>query len=425
MRSYPIDVRIKELVEFAKKKFGLNNYYLQEYQFHRSINFFNETVYTLSMEWFPNDAVQEDGSNPEGTASIELDITSRKFKSAIFVNGKSFSVDGVKFSNNRDDIIKWVENETGLQFDKQFKIHKQNEGEFYFMACVDGVSVSPSGYIDVKFNADGKLTLFSIYGQFPSKDLIKEEKFTLTLDRLGYLKKEQLKLIESHLYEQKKFIPIYAMEEIFVTNDGETAIPFEVFTDKSQFLNINQTIYWDEPINKPFKRKKIRWIEELTAEQAFSCEPSPDSFPITKVEQEKCMIAVQNLLRMEYPNESGNWKLYFLYRDKGYIHATLRENKQNNRLFQRKIKVMIDGSSVQVVNYMDSKLILNVFDNFQEPAQITISKDQAYQKLKQFFELKPFYVYDLNRKHYVLCGKLDCHYGVNAASGEVRALDDL
>lgn len=76
MRSYPRDVRIKELVEFAKKKFGLNNYYLQEYQFHRSVNFFNETVYTLSMEWFPNHAVQEDGSNPEGTASIEIDIKS-------------------------------------------------------------------------------------------------------------------------------------------------------------------------------------------------------------------------------------------------------------------------------------------------------------------------------------------------------------
>ncbi|RQW75971.1 hypothetical protein EBB45_04195 [Lysinibacillus composti] len=421
-----MDVRINELVEFAKKKFGLNNYYLQDYQFYRSINFFNETVYTLSMEWFPNHAVlEEDGSNPEGTASIELDITSRKIKSAIFVMGKSFAIDGVKFSNNKDDVIKWVENETGLQFGTQFNIHKENEGEFYFMACVDGVSVSPSGYIDVKFNADGKLTLFSIHGQFPSKNLIKEGKFTLTLDRLGDLKKEQLKLIESHLYDQKKIIYIYAMEEIFVTNDGETTIKFEAFADKSQFLKINQTIYWDEPINKPFKRKKIRWVEELTAEQAFSCEPSPDSFPITKVDQEKCMMAVKNLLRMEYPNESGNWILNFLYRDKGYIHVTLKENKQNNRLFQRKIKVMIDGTSLQVVNYMDSKLLLNVFDNFQEPPLITISKDQAYQKLKQFFELRPFYVYDLNRKHYVLCGKLDCHYGVNATSGEVRALDDL
>ncbi|MFJ8235332.1 hypothetical protein ACIQ34_06215 [Ureibacillus sp. NPDC094379] len=422
-----MDVRIKELVEFAKEKFGLNNYYLQEYRFQRSVNIFNETVYTLSMEWFPDHAVQEeDGANPEGTASIEMDIKSRKFKSAIFVMGKSFAIDGVRFSNlKKDEIIKWVEIETGLQHGKQFQIHKENEGEFYFMACMDGVAVSPSGFIDVKFNEEGKLILFSIHGQFPTKELIKEEKYTLSLDRLEHLEKEQMKLIESPSYEQKKIYPIYTIEEIFVTNAGETTIPFDAFADKSQFLKINQTIHWNEPINKTFERKKIRWIEELTAEQAFSCEPSPDSFPITKADQEKCKIAVKNLLRMEYPNESEIWILKFLYRDKGYIHATLKANKQNNRIFQRKIKVIIDETSLHVVNYIDSKMMLKIFDNFQAPAQLTITKDKAYHKLKEFFELKPFYVYDFNQKQYVLCGKLDCRYGVNAASGEVRALDDL
>ena len=49
-----MDIRIKELVELTQKKFGLSNYYLQEHQFYRSVNEFNETVYTLSMEWFPN-----------------------------------------------------------------------------------------------------------------------------------------------------------------------------------------------------------------------------------------------------------------------------------------------------------------------------------------------------------------------------------
>ena len=34
-----------------------------------------------------------------------------------------------------------------------------------------------------------------------------------------------------------------------------------------------------------------------------------------------------------------------LHRDKGYIHATLRANKQDNRVFQRKIMIMIDAKS--------------------------------------------------------------------------------
>ena len=41
------------------------------------------------------------------------------------------------------------------------------------------------------------------------------------------------------------------------------------------------------------------------------------------------------------------------------------------------------------------------------------------------FELKPYYVYDFEHKQYVLCGKIDCQYGVNAGNGEVISLDDL
>jgi len=427
MRSNCMDLRIQELIDFTKTKLGLNNYYLQEHRFYRSVNSCNETVYTLSMEWFPNHAVQEDdGSNPDGTASVEIDLKSRKFKSVIFVMGKSYAENGITFSNlNKEDIIKWIEAETELTYGEQFRLNREEGGELYFKSCIDGVAVSPPGYIDIKFDREGMLTLFSIYGQFPSKELIKEEKYDLSLDRLEQLGKEQLKLIEYPSYEQKKLYPIYALEEIFATNNGTKTIPFGVFANESNFLKMDQTIFWDEPMKKPFERKKIDWIEDLTADQAFSCEPSPDAFSITKVEQKKCMVAVKNLLCQEYPGESGNWALKELYRDKGSIHATLKAVHQDYRVFQRKIKVWIDSKSFQAVNYMDSKLMLKTFDDFQSPGQVTITKEDAYEKLKSMFELKPYYVFDFKQKQYVLCGKLDCHYGVNASNGEVIALDDL
>lgn len=118
-----VDRRIRELVDFAKVKFGLNNYYLQRHQFYRSINILNETVYTLSMEWFPNHVIdhEDDGSNPEGTASIEINVNNRKFKGAIFVMGKSYAENEIMFANrNTEDIIKWVEDETGLTEEKYF-----------------------------------------------------------------------------------------------------------------------------------------------------------------------------------------------------------------------------------------------------------------------------------------------------------------
>ncbi len=51
--------------------------------------------------------------------------------------------------------------------------------------------------------------------------------------------------------------------------------------------------------------------------------------------------------------------------------------------------------------------------------------EHIFSCLKEMLELKPYYVYDYEQKQYVLCGKIDCQYGVHAASGEVVALDDL
>lgn len=422
-----MDKRVQQLIDFTKSKFGLNNYYLQQYHFYRNVNIFNKTIYTLCMEWFPNHTVQDDdGLNPDGTAIIEINLENRKFERVIFVAGKNYAENGLVFNTpNTEDIIKWIEKETELTYGEQFRLEREETDELLFMANIDGIAVSPPGYIDIKFNSEGKLTLFSINGQFPLKELIKEEKYALSLTKLEHLQKEQLKLIEFPSYEHKKLHSIYAIEEIFVTNDSITTIPFEVFAAESYFLEIDQAIYWNEPINIPFERKEINWIKDFTAEQAFSCEPSSDSFPIAAIEQEKCIMAVTNFLRQEYPNESGNWILKHFYRDKEYIQATLVANTQSYRIFQRKIKVMIDPESLQVANYMDNKPMLETFDHFQIPAQITITKEEAYEKLTNLFELKPYYVYDFKQDKYVLCGKLDCQYGVNASSGEVIALDDL
>ena len=423
-----MDLRVKEIIDFTKIKFGLNSYYLQRHRIDRNVNIFNETVYTLSMEWFPTRVMvqEDDGSNPEGTACIEINLKSRKFKSVIFVMGKSYVEDGIMFVNcNMENIIKWVEDETGLTYEKQFQIYKEEEGEVHFQECIDGVAVSPSGSIEVKFDREGKLTFFAINGQFPSKEIVKKETYSLSFEKVERIAKGQLKLIEYPSFEKKRLFPVYGMEEIYVKNDQTSTIPFEFIVDVKSFLQIDKMIYWDETLNQLFDRKELSWIEDVSAAQAFSCDPSPDSFLISKIEQEKCVIAISDLLRKEYPKDSGKWILKTLHRDKGYIHAILRTDKKENHVFQRKLMIMIDAKSLQVVNYMDNKPMLKVFDQFQASEKITVNKEEAYEKLKELFELKPYYVYDFEQKQYVLCGKLDCQYGVNASNGKVIALDDL
>ncbi|MBP1082393.1 MULTISPECIES: hypothetical protein [Bacillus] len=352
-------------------------------------------------------------------------MKSRKFKSVIFVRGKSYA-DDEAFSNlHKNDIIKWIEQETGLAYGRQFQLEKEEKGRLFFKECIDGAAVSPSGSIEIEFDQEGKLTFFSVHGQFPSKEKVKEETNSLSLEMVEHMAKEQLKLIEFPSFKQKRLFPVYAVEEIYVMNDQTSTIPFELIVDIKSLLKIDQIIQWDTPLNKPFDRKEINLIEDVTAEQAFSYEPSPESFPITKVEQEKCVMAVRDFLRQEFPNDTGKWILKTLHRENGFIHATLRATNQDIRVFQRKLLVMIDAQSIQVLNYMDNKLMWEFLDQFLPPEKVTIDIEEAYEKIKELYELTPIYVYDFKQKQYVLCGKLDCQYGVNAGNGDVITLDDL
>ncbi|MGM8216094.1 hypothetical protein ACLIA0_11020 [Bacillaceae bacterium W0354] len=422
-----MDNRLKELIDITKKKFGLNNYYLKRHGLDRYVNVFGETVYTLSMEWFPDHVEEpEDDTNPEGAAIIEVNVNSHKFLSAIFVMGKTYAKNGISFAGlHKNDIIKWVEQETGLTYGKQLQLHKEEEGRFLFKEVIDGVAVSPSGSVELEFNEERKLTLFAVHGQFPSEDIIKKEAYTLSFDKVEHLAKDQLKLVEFPSHEHKRLIPAYGVEEVYITNNQMATIPFEFIVDVRSHIFINKTIFFDKTIKNPFERQEINWNEEVTAEQAFSSEPSPESLPITMKEQEECLLAVKDFLLQEYPEDSGDWVLKTLHRDRGYIHAILRVKKQDNRLFQRKLTVIIDATNFRAVNYIDNKPMLDIFDQFQAPEKIMIDKEKAYKELKKLYELKPYYVYDFEQRQYILCGKLDCQYAVNANNGQVIALSEL
>lgn len=219
------------------------------------------------------------------------------------------------------------------------------------------------------------------------------------------------------------------LEDVLITNNQVLTMPFEMFSDVKTQLKIDRTIYWDESINeqtnKPFVRKEISLIEDVTIEQALSCEPSPDLTPITVGEQEKCEMAIKEFLRQWYPNDVGKWLLKTLHREKGCIFAVLIANKQENFVFLRKLTIIIDTKSFQIINFIDNIEMLEVFDQFQVSALPKITPEEAYEKMRGLIELKPCYAYAHEQKQYVLCGGLACKYGVNAENGEIISIDDL
>ena len=381
------------------------------------------------MEWFPNH-VQDyynDDTNPDGTAVIEVDVHSKQFLSAIFVKGKTFAEHGIQFSNPTEEkIIKWIEQETGLRYSKQFELYKKENGELHFRECFDGIVVSPTGLIEVNVDENGKLTLFTIHGKFSSADLVKKEEYTLSFDKVEQIAKEQLKLVEFPSFKQEQIIPIYTVDELYIANNNLETIHFDHFTEVRTVVPVNKILTWEEPIRELFVRKETNWIAEVSAEQAFSGEPSPDIYPITAMEKEKCIQAVRRFLQQNYWDESGLWLLKTLHRERGYIYATLGTPKFDNRLFKRKLIVIIDEENFEFINYMDNKSLMAIYDRFpQLDTAVTISKEEAYEKLKEYYSLEPCYVFNEKLKQYILCGKLDCSYALNAANGEILQLEDM
>ncbi|OCA89900.1 hypothetical protein F7984_05300 [Pradoshia sp. D12] len=422
-----MNIKINELIDSTRAKFGLDNYYLKRHSLSRKLNILNETVYFLEMEWFPNhvEEQEEEELNPEGTAVIELDINSLRYERVIFVGDISYA-NGFRFTEvNRDTVVNWIEQETGLSYGKHFKLHKEENGEFNFEACFEDIYFSPSGHIKVIVDHNGNLTLYSKHGLFPPNEMIKKEVYTLSLESIEHLAWKQLKLLNFPSFESEQLIPVYGVEEIYVTNEQKSVIPLD-FNKDMRPLEINKPIYWDEPNLKPFERQELKLSWDVTIEQAISNEQSPDSFPISKAEEEKCIVGVTEFLRQVYSNETGNWTLKTLHRDQGYIHAILRLNQEDTKcVFHRKLMIIFDAKSLQAINYMDNQPFIDQFGHFSCSEEVLVNKNEAYQKIKDHFELTPRYVFDSQQNKYILCGLLDCHYGVRASSGDIISLNDL
>ncbi|MBH0174245.1 hypothetical protein IHV09_11790 [Fictibacillus sp. 23RED33] len=348
-----------------------------------------------------------------------------KLNNAIFVMGETYARDGIQFAGGTEEVIKWIKQETGLTHNEQFQIHKETKYEIEFRSSIDNTPISPSGMIEVKWNDKRQLTFFSVHGEFPTGHTVKCESYTLSLEKAKHIAKKQLKRIEFPSFEQKKLFAVYAVEEIYIRNKDQMTKPFEILQDGGTSKKVYHILQWNEPISGAFERKEIDLQEEITVDEAFSCMPSPTTRPITEEDEKKCVEAVERLLRQEYPEDAGIWRVTTLHRDKKFLVATLGTDQHETRVFKRKLSVFLDPHSMDVVNYIDNQFMLEMYNSFEAPGEVAVTQDEAYEKLKGLFELQPFYVYDDEQKQYILCGKLDCHHGVNAETGEVVLLDDL
>lgn len=428
MRGFlQLDTRVQQLLDFIVKKFGLSTYELTEYHMKQEVNLFHETSYYLYTEWLPKSIKgQNNDEEPAGAATIVIDIHSLLVRTFIFHKGVSYAVDGVQLkSTDLSAVTSWIEQETGKLYQEDFYLYKQNDREYSFRAGVDGIPVSPGCSIDIALDEQGHITLFLLNGTFPKSDSVKRDEYRLSGNILEDSIQKQLQLIELPILKEKKARYVYAIEEIFVSNDGTSSIP--IMMNQKPLVKINKAIEWDSSGKQDFKRKEIDWGRDdtVSADVAFANEQSPLIEPITTEELQRGIQAVKSVLQHEFPQESGKWNLESYYREHDYLIAVVRAEKQPRKMLQRKLTIAIDKITFEPLDFMDNQFFVNSMNNLPVENSLSLTKEVAYEVIRDEVEVTPVYAFQMETQQYILCGKIDCSFAVDAETGQLLSLDEM
>jgi|GEM_PF-1524993 len=437
-----LDPRLQPLIDKMIEKFNLKDYHLATLEIYHEKNIFNDTEYRLVIEWFPpgiTERVEED-CNPDGTICLDIDLPSTQLLAYRVVgDSKQFPYKPFE-AGNKDSIIQWVEEETRLTYMKHFTTQAQEDPSSYeFKGCFHGIPLSPTEMISIQLNEQGELKSYytSIRKEW-IEDHVKQEEYTLALNHdILEIANKQWTLIEFPDRQGERWLQLYALEEIYVTNDQSRTISFEPIADKRSYLNLDRVIEWEQDADPSQeqritekdqeKRRPIQvGIRKISYEQVLAEEPHPDTLPITEEDQNKIIVTINQFLRDKYPLDSGKWKITYVFRS-GDLNVVLKPADQGIRvILQPKIIVFLDPKTWQVTNYLDMSQWNCLTKNLKDSANIiNISRKEAFELIKDTIKITPYYVYDFDVKKYVLCGKIDTDYAVVAETGEVINLSEL
>ena len=420
-----MDKRLEKIVDEAQEKFGLDAYRLERHSIYKERDTTGNAYYTFNMEWFPkeiNDPIEED-YNPEGTAIVEYAIQKQHFSDVSFVQGVSFSTKTHFPGKTADEVAAWLEKENGLVYKQDFKLTLANANGFQFKSDIDSIYFSPSCMIEVDFDDAGKLTSYHTYGTNPSQDLVERSKFTLTLEEIEPIVKKQLQLVKFPSETEKRFVPVYAMEEVYVTVDGERIIPF-MEHERSE-VKVDEVIEWDKPLEEHINCEEITIVVEVSVEEAFGNVVAGQKLTLAAEQIERSKNIVRDVLRVEYPDESGKWRLSKLQRQENCIEGHCERDEENPTLFNRKVVVFINPETMKVQNYVDNGAMFEIFDAFSPAEKAIVTHEEAFEKMVSYITLDPTYVYDEFTGKYILCGLLDAAEAVDAVTGEIISLGDI
>ncbi len=147
--------------------------------------------------------------------------------------------------------------------------------------------------------------------------------------------------------------------------------------------------------------------------------------PLTDQEQNQVIQQVEAYLQHIKPEDSGKWMLTSIQREDKYIYAVLRSNKPELRVITRKLTVVLETDTLQPINHIDNRALLDTFQELSSAPEATITKDEAFDRLYKHIEISPIYVYDKINEEYILCGKIDSALAIDAMTGDLVEMEAL
>ncbi|MFS0750190.1 hypothetical protein [Oceanobacillus sp. 1P07AA] len=422
--------QVKQLIEDTKNKWHLSNYTLESHSFFQEKMDTNKPGFVLSMTWKPNSSASHDNTEEDNELSminIDLNLDSGHVRRMLFTSYNN-DLDESLFPNQEDTeaIIEWVETQSGLEFGRQFTLTDKSEIELTFQASVDNISVFPSGSIQIKFNQEGKLVQFSVDGVFPDESQLDWEPFALTSDITNPIAQNQIQLIEIPSEEKEAWIPIFVMSSVFITNDGKKTLSYNKVEQPQSYIWKDTVLRWTEPKEGKLPTVNLEPKLEFSEAEVFSqVDLINNDLPISEDHQLTITEKIIHFLQMDYPQDSGKWRLTGLWRDAGYIFARLVPVEKDSKVIEHKITVVIDSETFHVLNYVDTEELLKMYDFLNSADTPVLTEAKASEKLLPNVDISPIYVYDNATSRYRLCGKLDSNFGVHAVTGELISLDKL
>lgn len=419
--------RIQQIIDNTANWLGLDAYYLKRHSFSKEQNIEGKICYVVTMEWFPNGKKETaDGLNPPGTAVVDVEVESEQIKSILFVEDISYAKreELNKLYQNSEKTIEWVEELTGLEFGKQFQLVHETADTMRFRAAIDNIPIYPEGTIEVSFNQDGQLTTFHIDGVFPKQEEVEWEPFSLTPANYKPIAKQQCKLLEIPMEELQAWKTVFGIATVFIMNKNQQVLAYETVEDYYPRITLNKILTWKGEGEQSISLTPIDVTTEITETEALTAEAISELEPISEPIVSKASQEIKLLLQQELPDESGKWKITSIKREPYFLIATLHLVESSNRIIQPQLKVILDANTIKVLNYVDNRFLLTIFEDFSAAEPSIISRDIAFEKLSNRIEVTPVYIYHQELKRYLLSGKVECRYGVDAVSDKVIDLDE-